>query len=530
MDAAATKAVWRFDRFTLDLPRGALLAADGTELALRPKSFAVLRYLVENAGRLSSHGEILRAVWPGIFVTGDSVAQCVKEIRRVLGDDEQRLLRTLPRRGYLLAAEVSRLDGAEVAPTMPAASPASPPAGPALPPAYRPMLVVLPFASLTDDAEQAYFADGITEELTTVLSRARWFSVIARNSAFTYKGRAVDVRQVGRELGVRYVLEGSVRKAGRRVRIAAQLCEAEAGRSIWARRFDGELAGIFELQDRVAEAVASAIEPNLRQAEAERIRARPTESLGAYDLYLRALPQRYTSRANNEEALHLLRRAIALDPGFAAAKGALAGLAVIGWTQGWACPEEVEEAVRCAREVVEEGGEDDPTALAWAAHALTFLGRDYEGGLAASERALMLAPNSGAALFLGGWNRLYVGDWRTAVAWIERAMRLSPVDPAMFYFAATLGAAHFVGEEYEATVAWVRRAIRDRPNYLVAHRLLAASLAQLGRVEEARASIPALLAVAPGYTVADAARHSAFRSPTRECYLDGLRRAGLPES
>ena len=231
MEAEAAKPVWRFDRFTLDLRRSVLLAADGTELALRPKSFAVLRHLAENAGRLCAQDRILQAVWPGVFVTEDSVAQCVKEIRRALGDSEQRLLRTLPRRGYLLAAEVTRLDDLGAA-----AVPPSP--GPAPLPASRPMLVVLPFASLAGDAEEAYFADGITEELTTALSHARWFSVIARNSAFTYKGRAVDVRQVGGELGVGYVLEGSVRKAGGRVRIAAQLCEAEAGRSIWAGRFD----------------------------------------------------------------------------------------------------------------------------------------------------------------------------------------------------------------------------------------------------------------------------------------------------
>jgi adenylate cyclase len=175
------------------------------------------------------------------------------------------------------------------------------------------------------------------------------------------------------------------------------------------------------------------------------------------------------------------------------------------------------------------GVTDDPTALAWAAHALAFLGRDYEGGLAASNRAVRLAPNSGPVLYLGAWSRLYVGDWRTAVAWTERAIRLSPVDPGMSYFTAALGAAYFVGERYEEAVEWARRAIHDHPGYLVALRLLAVGLARLGRLEEAHAAIPALLAAAPGYTVAAADAHCALRGPTRERYLDGLRQAGLPE-
>jgi adenylate cyclase len=339
----------------------------------------------------------------------------------------------------------------------------------------------------------------------------------------------VDVRQVGRELGVSYVLEGSVRAAGGHVRITVQLCETETGGHIWADRFDGEHADIFALQDRVTEAVAGAIVPNLHRAELERGRARPTESLSAYDLYLRALPYRFAGREGNDEAMRLLRRAIDLDPGFSAAKGGFAGQLVLRVTQGWAMATEVEEGVQFARDLVREGGADDPTALAWAAHALTFLGRDYEAGAAAADRAVVLAPNSGFCLYLGAWNRLYVGDWQTAVTWAERAMRLSPVDPGMAYFTTCLGAACFVGERYQEAAAWVRQAINQNRDYLVPYRLLATSLALLGRVEEAHAALPGLLAVAPGYTLADAAAHTAFRGSVRERYLQGLRLAGLPE-
>jgi adenylate cyclase len=391
-------------------------------------------------------------------------------------------------------------------------------------------MVVLPFANMTGDPEQEYFADGMTEDLTTALSHLRWFAVIARNSAFTYKGRAVDVRQVGRELGVGYVLEGSVRKAGGRVRITAQLCEAETGRHVWAERFDGDLADIFDLQDRVTEAVVGAIEPSLRLAEVERGRSRPTESLTAYDLYLRALPQRFLTREGNDEALRLLRRAVALDPGFVAAKGALAGLHTIRFAQAWAEESDLAEAVRLAREVAEGGGEDDPSALAWAAHALAYLARDYDAGVAAADRALALAPNSAPVLLINGWVRTYVGDAETAISCLGRAMRLSPVDPAKFYLFTALSLAHLVAGRHAEAADWARRALRDRPTYLAANRLLATNLARLGRREEAAEALRALLAVAPGYTVSKAAVHLALRdAPAREVFLGGLRMAGLPE-
>jgi adenylate cyclase len=325
------------------------------------------------------------------------------------------------------------------------------------------------------------------------------------------------------------VLEGSVRKAGGRVRISAQLCEVETGRQVWAERFDGDLADIFDLQDRVTEAVTGAIEPSLRLAEVERARARPTESLTAYDLYLRALPQRFLTREGNDEALRLLRRAVALDPGFVAAKGALAGLHTIRFAQAWAEESDLDEAVRCAREVAVGGGEDDPSALAWAAHALAYLARDYDAGVAAADRALALAPNSAQVLLINGWVRTYVSDPETAISYLERAMRLSPVDPAKFYFFTALSLAHLVAGRHAEAADWARRALRDRPTYLAANRLLVTNLARLGRREEAAEALRALLAVAPGYTVSKAAVTLALRdAPVRDVFLNGLRQAGLP--
>ncbi|MDQ2805085.1 MAG: winged helix-turn-helix domain-containing protein [Pseudomonadota bacterium] len=529
VDAPAPKGtVYRFDCFTLDLVRGALLAAGGTEVALRPKAFTLLRQLVENAGRLIDRDEIMAAVWPGVIVTDDSVTQAVKEIRRALGDGEQRLLRTVPRRGFLFAAEVSRIDDKATLVVLPPAPDQTPmaEAAAAYRPASRPMLVVLPFANMTGDPGQEYFADGITEDVTTALSHLRWFAVIARNSAFTYKGRAMDVRQVGRELGVGYVLGGSVRKAGERVRITAQLCEAEAGAQVWAGRFDGDLADIFDLQDRLTEAVVGAIEPSLRLAEVARVRSRPTESLTAYDLYLRALPHRFATREGNEEALRLLRRAIAIDPGFAAAKGTLAGLHIIRFGQGWTEKGDVEEAVHLARDVVDGATEDAPSALACAGHALAFFAKDYESGNAAAERALLLAPNSALVLWVAGWLRVYLGDAPAAVAHLERAMRLSPVDPAKFYVITALGFANFLLRRYGEAAELGRRALGDRPNFVPAHRLLLASLAQLDDRAATEQALRGLFAVVPGYSVSTAISHTGMRDPA---LFEALRNAGLPE-
>lgn len=511
------QASWRFDRFSLDRGRGLLLDAAGAEVALRPKAFALLCLLVENAGRLVDRDEIMRVVWPDVIVGDDGITQCVKQIRQALGDEEMRLLRTLPRRGLLFAAEVSREGGPAVSPEAAAA-------------AQRPTLAILPFANMTADPDQDYFADGMTEELTTELSHLRWFSVIARNSAFTYKGRPVDVREVGRELGARYVLEGSVRKAGGRVRITAQLCEAASGATIWAQRFEGGLADVFDLQDRVTEAVAAAIEPTLQSAEAERARARPTASLGAYDLYLRALPHRwFATREVSAEALGLLRRALTLDPDFPAALGALAGLAAIRVSQGWAEPGEAAEGLGAARALVAQVGSDNPSALAWGGYGITYLDHAYEAGLAATDRALQLAPNSATVLFLSGWTNLYAGNWERSAEVIRRALRLSPVDPLTFKFETALSAALFVGARYADAAASAQRAVLASPAYLTAHRLLAASLAQLDRIEEAAAAMRALRAVAPGETLAEVAANTGLTGETRARYLDGLRRAGMPE-
>ena len=525
--------IYRFEGYTLDLLRGALIDPLGAALHVRPKSFFLLRHLVENAGRLVSREELLAAIWPGVFVTDDSITLCIGELRRVLKDDGRHLIRTTPRRGYVLAAAVTRDDGATSCPppAAPVASDAGAGAGRLESTAAtgQPVLVVLPFVNMTNDPEQDYFADGITEDLTTLLSHLRWFAVVARNSAFQYKGTAVDVREVGRQLGVDYVLEGSVRKAGDKVRVTAQLCAADSGRHVWADRFDGTLADIFAFQDRVTEAVVDGIEPSLRFAELERIRTRPTASLTAYDLYLRAMARRYVSREGSDEAQSLLRQAIRLDPDYLVAHGALAITHTFRFAQGWSGPGDVDEALRCARRVVEFGGHE-PSALANAAHALAYLARDYDTALAAAQRALLLAPNAAQILLACGWMRAYVGEADAALALIERAKRLSPADPLTFIFNSAASYAHFVAGRHDEAVQAARRALGEGPTYLVAQRLLTTSLAHAGRLDEAAEAARVLLSLAPGYTLAAAADHASMRdAATRRRFVDGLRLAGIPE-
>jgi adenylate cyclase len=384
---------------------------------------------------------------------------------------------------------------------------------------------------MSGDPEQDYFADGMVEEITAALGRIRWFFVIARNSAFTYKDRAVDVRQVGRELGVRYVLEGSVRKAGAQVRIGCQLVEAATGHRVWTERFDGEIADVFALQDRVAEAVAGAIEPSLRVAEIERARRKPTESLDAYDLYLRALPHQYAkTKEDNDACLVLLRRAIVLDPRFSLAKAFTAFSLLQQEIQGWSGPDEREEGIRFAREALADA-QDDPATLRCAGHAVAWLAQDRAGGWAALSRALTLNPNSAQVLGSAAWVLNYLGEAERAVEMFHRAIRLSPLDPEMAFFLAGLGFASLMATRYEEALAAGTRSIPLQPGRVTGYRVVVGALHALGRRDEARAA-------ALRYEVANPAGARVFADRIRWLFADeqftstliqALRDAGLPE-
>jgi TolB-like protein len=392
----------------------------------------------------------------------------------------------------------------------------------------KPSIAVLPFQNMSGDPEQEYFADGIVEDIVTALSRFRNLFVISRNSSFTYKGHAVDVKQVGRELGVRYVLEGSVRKAANRVRITAQLIDAATGAHLWAERFDGALENIFELQDRVTERVVGAIAPKLEQAEIERATRKPTGSLDAYDYYLRAHATIHPwTQAGNEEALRLFYRAIELDPGFAAAYGMAAWCRVQrkagGWMQDRA--REIAETERLARRAAELG-KDDPVALSVAGFALAYVVHDMAAGVPLIDRALTFNPNLAWAWLYSGLARVWLAEPDLAIEHLQHAMRLSPLDPLIADVQAAIAHAHFFADRYEEAAAWAAKVVElhTAPYVAVAANALA------GNLDEANRIATRLLQEHPGLRIADIREAlGPYRPEDLAKYEAGLRKAGLPE-
>lgn len=394
----------------------------------------------------------------------------------------------------------------------------------------KPSIAVLPFANLSGDPEQDYFADGIVEDIITGLSRIKWVFVIARNSSFAYKGKAADVKRVGRELGVRYVLEGSVRKSSSRVRIAAQLIEASSGTHIWADRYDRALDDIFAVQDELTISVVGAIEPTLRQAEIERAKRKRPDSLDAYDLYLRALPFAFTAMPDDaDRALALLERAIELEPDYAAAHAIIAWCHEQRYLRGGLQEEARQTASLHARRAI-AAGSDDAAALATAAFVVAVVDSDFEAAIAAFERSFALSSSSALALGFSSIVRAWKGDDETAVDHGERAMRLSPFDPLLYLPNIGLAYANFAAGRFEEAAAAASRAGQSNPKFTVPHVLRAASLAKLGRDRQAVAEIDRLRELDPGLSVATAIRSSRYVDPAMNAELgDALRRAGLPE-
>jgi TolB-like protein len=412
-------------------------------------------------------------------------------------------------------------------------------ATPALQPSHKPSIVVLPFNNMSGDPEQEYFADGMVEEITTALSRTRWLFVIARNSSFTYKGRAVDVKQVGRELGVRYALEGGVRKAADRVRITAQLIDASTGAHLWADRFDGSLEHIFELQDQVTASVVGAIAPRLEQAEVERAKHKPTESLDAYDYFLRGIASLYSwTKESNDEALGLFNKAIELDPDFASAYGMASWCYVRRKGSRWMTDrvQETAEAARLGRRAVELGW-DDPVALAWGGFSLAYVVHDVEVGATLIDRSLLLNPNLAEAWHFSGWVRIYLGEPELAIEHLTHAMRLSPVDPLTFVTLMAIAFAHFFAGRYNDASSWAEKALaaspprlREKAVYHPALLIAAASNALAGRLEKARNAIAQSRQISPTAHISNLKNQIPLRrADDLVRYAEGLRRAGLPD-
>jgi TolB-like protein len=511
----------RFGDVVLDVDRALLRDPNGIEVALRPKSLDLLLTLARNPGRIMSRDELFDAVWPDVTVTEDSIAQCVREVRRAIGDPEGRLLRTIVKRGYCLDIE-----GQYKASATSVHHASSAPAGQG-----RPSLVVLPFQSIPFDPDTEWFADGIVEEITTALSRFRTLFVIARNSAFTFKGQSVDVREVGQRLGVRYVLEGSVRRAGGQLRVTGQLVEAETGSHVWADRYDGMMADVFELQDQITTAVSGVLEPSIRRAEMERAARKPTSDLTVYDLYLRAMPGLYArSKTRYEEAKRHLEEAVARDPNFAQVRAMLAVLWEHGALLGWEPDIDAarERAVTLAREALASDS-SDPQVLARCGSALATLGRAHAEGAAILDRAIAANPNCAEAYLRGSWVSMWNGDFATALSRADINERLDPLSAEEVARTGIRASARFFLREFDAAIEAANRTVARSPDFHAVRCILIASLSHAGREEEARAEAAELLRRNPGYTRVLMRANNPFRYEwMADLFLGGLSRAGVP--
>jgi TolB-like protein/tetratricopeptide (TPR) repeat protein len=515
------KLRYSFDGYTID-PDRRELRRGASPIAVEPQVFDLLDYLIRNRERVVSRDDLIESVWGGRIVSESALSTRINAARSAIGDSgaEQRLIKTHPRKGirFTGTVEEERQTATQQRGVL------------ELP--DKPSIAVLPFQNMSDDPEQGYFADGMVEEIITSLSRMSWLFVIARNSTFTYKGRAVDVKQVGRELGVRYVLEGSVRKAADRVRITGQLIDAATDGHLWAEHFDGTLENIFDLQDHVAASVVGAIAPKLEQAEIERAKRKPTDRLDAYDFYLRGIAKLHEgNRAANDEALHLFNRAIELDHQYASACGMAAYCYAWRRANGWMSEpaRELAEAAQLARRAVELG-RDDAIALCWGGFALARVLGDLDQGAGFIDQALVLNPNFATAWGFSGRVRVYRGETDLAIEHLARAMRLSPRDPEIYGFQGSTAYAHFFAGRLQEATTWAETAIRENANFLPVTAIAATSYALTGQIEKAKVAMERLRQINPKLRLSTLKDEFAFRRGEDMARLtEGLRIAGLPD-
>ncbi|MFL6837731.1 MAG: winged helix-turn-helix domain-containing tetratricopeptide repeat protein [Bradyrhizobium sp.] len=521
--------LFRFADHELDTGRRELRRGSES-IAVEPQVLDLLIYLVQNKDRVVSKDDLIASVWGGRIVSDTSLTSCIYAARRAIGDSgqTQKLIRTITRKGLRFVGAV-RPQGGE-----PARATVRPPDEgnqslqrvPPLP--ERPAIAVLPFSNMSDDPEQDYFSDGISEDIITALSKLRWFFVIARNSSFIYKGKAVHLKQVGEELGVGYVVEGSVRRDGGRVRITAQLNDVANGSHIWAERYDRDFADVFAVQDEITEAIVTAIEPQLYAAENMRMRRKLPNSMDAWELVMRALSHYWrVTQQDHAVAQALLEKAIALDPNYGQALGVLGASYTFGAHMGWVEMETIASIAERTAVAAIRADTEDP----WAHHALGgfyLITRRFDDSLAEFELALRLNPNFSQAQNYYAAALGFCGRWEEAVEAAHRAIRLSPRDPflALYYGSACL--AQFIGRNYDEAMRLARTAIRLRADFAGAHRVLTAAAGMSGQTEIAAAALGELRRAQPNISLAWIETHVPIKHDAdREHYLEGFRRAGL---
>jgi adenylate cyclase len=511
-----------FEEYAFDTARRELCRGPDV-IAVTPQVFDLLDYLIRHRERVVTKDDLIGAIWNGRVVSDAALTTRLNAARSAIGDsgEEQRLIKTLPRKGFRFVGQVR--EGQEVA--GPDDAPESAPAVP-----DRPSIAVLPFANMSGDPEQEYFADGMVDEITTALSRFKSLFVIARNSSFTFKGKAVGIKEVGRRLGVRYVLQGAVRKASGKVRITGQLIEAATGAHIWAERFERDMTDIFALQDEVTLAVVSAIQPKLFQAEIALATRRRPEDLTAYYYFLRALQQAIlATREGLAEALRLVQHALERDPGFAAAAALAGECHSENVLRNYAIDPQFErkEAVRLMRLALSLD-DHDPDTLATAASISALLVGDCEAEIEMADRAVALNPNSYHAWNRRGWVYKIAGQPEEAIRSFQRAMRMSPVDPQLYSTFTGMGFAFIELRRFDEAIVAAKKALRHNRSHPGPYRCLASAFAHLGRDAEAREAVARMLEIDPAFTISAWIARSQV-SKTAKLMIEGFRKVGLPE-
>jgi TolB-like protein/cytochrome c-type biogenesis protein CcmH/NrfG len=501
-------------------------------VSIEPQVFDLLVFLMQNHDRVVSKDDLIAAIWDGRIVSESTLTSRINAARKAIGDSgrDQKLIRTIARKGFRFVGDLRSQQAGDESPDA-AARPAAeigeaPRAIPS--PLDRPAIAVLPFTNMSDEPEQEYFSDGISEDIITALSKLRWFYVIARNSSFIYKGKAVHIKQVGEELGVGYVVEGSVRKEGDFVRITAQLNDVSKGSHIWAERYDRSLADVFAVQDEITQAIVTAIEPQLYAAENFRAQRKAPDSMDAWDLVMRALSHYWrVTRQDNVVAQALLEKAISIDPNYGQALGLLAASHMFSAHMGWAdMATAIPIAERAALAAIRSDSEDP-----WAHYALAsvyLFTRCFDDSLAEFELALRLNPGFSPARGYYGVALTYCGRWEEGDLAARHALRLSPRDPFAAVYCGVAAYSQFVGGNYEEAIRMSREALRQRGDFVGAHRVLTAAAAMAGMNHVAEAALQELRRVQPNISLSWLANEMPFkRDVDRECYLEGFRRAGL---
>lgn len=512
--------IYQFENFRLDTALREL-RQNGALIALEPQVFDLLRFLISARDRVVSRDDMLEEVWNGRIVSEATLSSRLNAARVALGDtgSAQRLIRTLPRKGVRFVGTVEEVAAPTPGPIWRE--------GPKLP-----SIAVLPFTNMSGAPDQEYFADGMAEEIITALSRSSGLFVIARNSSFTYKGKSIDIRQVGQELNVLYVLEGSVRRDSQRIRISGQLVDAATGAHLWADRFDGGPEDIFALQERVAASVVAAIEPTLQAAEITRLQRNPPAQPGAYDHLLRAYAHLadFTAAGMGEARAHL-SQALALDPAYAQAMAAHAYCTAQCHFQGWTQQDDTTraEAVSLAWRATEHAP-NDAQVLWMAAFAIWNMDRarrDRARGL--FSRSLLINPNSAMALTLAGWIELMCGNTEEGGAMVARAQRLNPRDPRGWLMEGVLSIAAIIAENYAGALTHAEQALAQNRRFAVALRTAAVAQVKLGQVDQAKSTIQELLAIEPSLTISNFLARIPMPLPAMEkTYREALATAGLP--